>query len=210
MNRIIKEACVGNLEEAIRAEAQGADRIELCTALHLDGLTPSEKLIKEAKEQLNIPIRVMIRPRSGDFLYTPKELKEMVASIEFCKKTGVEAVVFGVLDSENNLDLKTIEQLTELSAPLKVVIHKAIDYTNDPLENLAGLLKIKGISSVLTSGGAEAAEEGKEILKKMVELCGNRVEIVPAGRITDDNLQNLHEYLGARAYHGKRIVGELS
>ncbi|UZH55432.1 copper homeostasis protein CutC [Salinimicrobium tongyeongense] len=209
MKKFIKEACVGNLEEAIRAEAQGADRIELCTDLHLDGLTPSEELIKTAKEQLNIPIRVMIRPRSGDFLYTPEELKEIKASIEFCKSTGVEAVVFGILNSKNELDIEKIEQLTQFSAPLKVVVHKAIDFTNDPLENLEKLLKIKGISSVLTSGGAETAEEGKELLKKMLELCGNGVEIVPAGKISCDNLEELHEYLGARAYHGKRIVGDL-
>ncbi|MCM4157004.1 copper homeostasis protein CutC [Gramella sp. AN32] len=184
--------------------------MELCANLELDGLTPSRKLIVEASRQLNIPLRIMIRPRGGDFIYSAEELKEMIASIEFCKKIGVEGVVFGILNSDGKLELGAIRQLTDMAAPLKVVFHKAIDHSINLIEGLAKLIKIKGITSVLTSGGGQTAMEGKETIKEMLQLCGDRIEIVPAGKITNKNLHELHEYFGARAYHGKRIVGDLS
>ena len=210
MKSFFKEACVENLDQALKAEAKGADRIELCAHLELGGLTPSRELIVEASQQLNIPLRIMIRPRGGDFIYSAKEIRIMIASIEFCKTIGVEGVVFGILDSDRKLNLELIKQLTNIATPLKVVIHKAIDYSTKPLEGLGELIKIKGITSVLTSGGAQKAMEGKETIKEMLQLCGGGLEIVPAGTITNDNVHELHEYFGAKTYHGKRIVGDLS
>jgi len=211
MKSFFKEACVENLDQALKAEAKGADRIELCAHLELGGLTPSRELIVEASQQLNIPLRIMIRPRGGDFIYSAKEIRIMIASIEFCKTIGVEGVVFGILDSDRKLNLELIKQLTNIATPLKVVIHKAIDYSTKPLEGLGELIKIKGITSVLTSGGAQTAIEGKKTIKEMLQLCGGGgIEIVPAGKITNNNVHELHEYFGAKTYHGKRIVGDLS
>ena len=210
MEKFLKEACVENLDQALRAEAKGADRIELCAHLNLDGLTPSRELIVEASQQLNIPLRIMIRPRGGNFLYSAEEVKMMIASIEFCKAVGVEGVVFGILDSDRKLNLEVIKQLTDVATPLKVVIHKAIDHTVEPLEGLVQLTEIEGVTSVLTSGGAQTALEGKEVLKEMLRLCRGGIEIVPAGKITHNNIYEMHEYFDAKAYHGKRIVGDLS
>lgn len=210
MVTFLKEACVENLEHALKAESKGANRIELCSNLELDGLTPSKELIEEANRQLKIPLRIMIRPRGGNFIYSASEIKEMIASINFCKEVGVDGVIFGLLTFNKKLDLERIRLLTNIAAPLKVGIHKALDHTFDPLENLRELIKIPGITSVLTSGGASRAIEGKEIIKKMLQLSGNKLEIVPAGKISDTNIYKLHAYLGARAYHGKRIVGDLS
>ena len=209
MKNLIKEACVGNLEEAINAEKQGADRLELCAELHLGGTTPSEELILQAKQQLHIPLRIMIRPRGGDFVYTEKELQEMRASIEFCKSAGVEAVVFGILDEENQLDLARISELARLAQPLKVVIHKAIDLTPDPLEAAKQLCEIEEIDTILTSGGQPTAFEGREVLQRMIDSCGEKQEIMPGGKVSSANLEELHGLLGAKAYHGKLIVGNL-
>ena len=209
MKNLIKEACVGNLEEAINAEKQGADRLELCAELHLGGTTPSEELILQAKQQLHIPLRIMIRPRGGDFVYTEKELQEMRASIEFCKSAGVEAVVFGILDKENQLDLPRISELARLAQPLKVVIHKAIDLTPDPLEAAKQLCRIEEIDTILTSGGQPTAFEGREVLQQMMQSCGEKLEIMPGGKVSHSNLEDLHGLLGAKAYHGKLIVGNL-
>ena len=209
MKNLIKEACVGNLEEAINAEKQGADRLELCAELHLGGTTPSEELILQAKQQLHIPLRIMIRPRGGDFVYTEEELQEMRASIEFCKSAGVEAVVFGILDEENQLDLARISELARLAQPLKVVIHKAIDLTPDPLEAAKQLCEIEEIDTILTSGGQPTAFEGREVLQRMIDSCGEKQEIMPGGKVSSANLEELHGLLGAKAYHGKLIVGNL-
>lgn len=210
MKPFLKEACVENLEQALKAESKGANRIELCANLELDGLTPSRELIMEASSQLKIPLRIMIRPRGGNFSYSAGEVKEMIASIKFCKEVGVDGVIFGLLNDKKNLDLEKIRLLTKMAAPMKVGIHKAIDQTINPLENLRKLIKIPGITSVLTSGGAPTAMEGKDTIKKMLQLSGKELEIVPAGKISAFNISQLHEYFGARAYHGKRIVGNLS
>ena len=101
----IKEACVENMEQALTAERLGADRLELCARLDLDGITPDQKSIAMAKENLSIPIRVMIRPRAGGFIYNQQELANMIEAIDHCKFVKVEGVVFGVLTSNNEVIL---------------------------------------------------------------------------------------------------------
>lgn len=205
----LKEACVETFEQAIAAEKNGANRIELCANLAQDGITPSKELILKVVTNLSIPVRVMIRPREGDFMYTGKELADMEASIIFCKKIGVEGVVFGILKADKTLDIDAITKFANLAAPLKVVIHKAIDYTPNILYALEQLSLVNGISTILTSGGAKTALEGSSVLKEMIKTAPKTIEIMPAGGITIENLDNLDGLLGASAYHGKRIVGEL-
>lgn len=206
----IKEACVETLEQAIAAENKGADRIELCSNLQLEGLTPSNDLIIQVLDKINIPVRVMIRPRAGNFLYSEKEITEMRRTVIKCKKFGVEGVVFGVLKAGNTLNLDVISLLTNLAFPLNVVIHKAIDDTPDLLKEVEKLKVIKGISTILTSGGAKTAIEGCGVLKEMIAASQNAIEIMPAGKITYENLSEIHSLLGASAYHGKQIVGNLA
>ncbi|MBI9036368.1 MAG: copper homeostasis protein CutC [Bacteroidales bacterium] len=203
-----KEACVENLNEAIKAEQLGADRIELCDNLKEGGTTPSFELIQQAKAHLKIPTRVMIRPRAGDFCYSDKEIETMLSQIELCKKLQVEAVVFGILNPDNSLDITSIKKLAQKAYPLKVVIHKAIDETPDIIQACEELILTEQITTILTSGGKETAEEGLPILKSLIDLAGDKIEIMPAGKITNTNVNNLHNYLNARAYHGKLIVGE--
>ncbi|MEJ2112772.1 MAG: copper homeostasis protein CutC, partial [Flavobacteriaceae bacterium] len=198
----IKEACVEGLQQAINAEIQGANRIELCSHLDLDGLTPDVSTIKEVKKQLSIPIRVMIRPREGNFVYYDKELSLMKEQINTCKEIGVEGVVFGVLNPDNRLNLEQIKMLTQFAFPLKVVIHKAIDLTPNVYESFQELMNINGVSTVLTSGGKPTAESGKEILKEIVDLAEDKIEVLPAGKIDNQNIAKLHQYIGAKAYHG--------
>lgn len=209
MNDFIKEVCVENLQQALKAEKKGADRIELCGHLNLGGITPARELIVAAKKQLKIPVRIMIRPRGGNFMYSEKELQTMMATIEFCKAVGVEGVVFGILNIANSLNLKEISVLAKIASPLKVVIHKAIDETPNPLEELINLCGIEEITTVLTSGGKKTAFKGKEILKQMLNICQDRIEIMPGGKVTTNNIQELHHFLNAKAYHGKCIVGKL-
>lgn len=204
----IKEACVENLAEAIKAEQLGADRIELCANLNVGGTTPAFELIQEVKARLSIPIRAMIRPRGGNFIYSKAELEGMLTEIEACKELKVEAVVFGILNSDKTLNLTAIKELAQKAFPLKVVIHKAIDETPDILQACQDLISTEQITTILTSGGKETAEEGLPILKSLIDLAGDKIEIMPAGKITETNVDQLHEFLNARAYHGKLIVGE--
>ena len=205
----IREACVESLEQAIKAEQKGADRLELCAYLAFDGLTPAPDLIKAVVGAVHIPVRVMIRPRSGGFCYNEEELEHMERCIGFCKDLGVEGVVFGALNESGTLNLEALEQLIQVSKPLKVVIHKAIDETPDLAHSLNELLNLKGVDTVLTSGGKSNAFDGSENLLKMMRIAGDSLEIMPAGKITQFNLTELDHILGASAYHGKLIVGEL-
>jgi len=207
--KYIKEACVETLDQAIKAEAKGADRLELCAYLAFDGLTPAPDLISEVIESVNIPVRVMIRPRNGNFVYNEDELEHMKACVEFCKKKGAEGVVFGVLHENNALNIEAIEMLTEVAKPLKVVIHKAFDNTPDLQEALTQLISIEGIDTILTSGGKSNAFDGAENLKALLKQAGTQIEIMPAGKITQFNLTEFHHMVDAEVYHGRLIVGEL-
>lgn len=205
----IKEACVENLNQAVKAEALGADRIELCDNLDLDGTTPPTDLIKAVVQNVSIPVRVMIRPRGGDFIYTHEELNIMQQQINSCKQLGVEGVVFGVLNPDNTLNIPVIKTLIAWATPLQVTIHKAIDDTPNIPEALNALQNLNKPVTVLTSGGKATAQEGKAILKQLVNMANLDTEILPAGKINAKNINSLHEYIGAKAYHGKRIVGTL-
>lgn len=209
MTDFVKEACVENLSQAINAEKKGADRIELCAHLKVGGTTPSRNLIMDAYQNLDIPIRVMIRPRGGKFHYSDEEIRQMKYSIDVCKEIGVEGVVFGILKEDLSLDLKKTRDLIQYAKPLQVVIHKAIDATPDPVKSFKELLTLEGITTVLTSGGQPTAQDGKENLKKMIEISAGRIEVMPGGKVTFKNLGDLHRLLGTTAYHGKRIVGNL-
>lgn len=205
---MIREACVESLEEALLVQEFGAERIELCADLHLDGLTPSFDLIKDVMHHLEIPVRVMIRPREGDFVYSGEEMDIMLQAIDHCKQVGVDGVVFGVLTPGNELDLDRITELVKIALPLKVTIHKAIDQTPDPIKSFQSLLKIPGISSVLTSGGAVTAEEGIPVLQEMIIAAEDTIEVIVAGKVNPQNIDFLHQELGSRAYHGRKIVGD--
>lgn len=207
---IIIEACVETLEEAILAEKNGAHRIELCSRLDLEGLTPERELVEQVIHNAGIPVKVMIRPRVGDFIYSADELSAMKDDIQFCKKAGVQSVVFGILDKAGNLNLDQIQQLTEQASSLEVTIHKAIDHTPDPVASLRALLSIENITSVLTSGGAATAYEGKEVIKKMIQVSKGLINVIAAGRITKNNLEEIHNLIGAHEYHGRKIVGTLN
>ncbi len=205
----LKEACVEGLNQALNAQKLGADRIELCANLDVGGTTPSTSVIKAVLAHVQIPVRVIIRPRGGDFVYLEDELALMEDQIMTCKALGAEGVVFGVLNKDNTMDIKATERLISAALPLKITIHKAVDETPDIYEALKTLESLGQNLTLLTSGGAITAEKGKHVLKRLVALAGNAIEILPAGKIDTENIQALHEYIAATSYHGKRIVGKL-
>ncbi len=206
---IIKEVCVDNITEAINAVKLGADRIEFCSKLDEDGLTPSTEDLISIKKIVKCPIRVMVRPHSRSFVYNQQDLNEMLKTINLCKEYNFDGVVFGCLDENMELDIKKIKYLTDLSKPLKVIIHKAIDLTSSPLNSLKKLIEIKQINGVLSSGGADTAEHGLDNLKKMIAISPAKFEIISAGKITNQNINFLHEKIQGQYYHGRKIVGEL-
>lgn len=201
------EACVESFEESLAAQNAGADRIELCARLDLDGITPSAQLIAECVNGLNIPVKVMIRPHGGTFRYSEEELEEMEGSIAQARKLGAFGVVFGFLNSDNTIDLPTTRRFKKCAKGLGITFHKAIDRTSDPVEAVRQLHALGTALTVLSSGGAPTASEGIDTLRAMMKAGEDLISILPAGKITQENWQQLHKELGASAYHGRRIVG---
>ena len=206
---VVKEACVDNIQDAINAFKKGADRIEFCSNLDEDGLTPSNYDLISLKKSISIPVRVMVRPHSNSFNYNEDDLIQMKETIELCKNQKFDGVVFGCLNDDNELDLNKIKYLADFAKPLNVIIHKAIDLTSSPLNSLKKLLEIDNVNGVLSSGGFETAELGTEVLKKMINISPNEFEIISAGKITNQNFKILHEKIDGKFYHGRKIVGEL-
>ncbi len=169
--RIAVEICVGDLESALQAAEGGADRVELCADLGVGGTTPSAGTIAEACRRLKIPAHVLIRPRAGDFVPSTAELCAMRQDIQTAKHLGAAGVVFGMLRADGTIDSAATAELIELARPLSVTFHKAFDQTRDPEQALDALIAV-GADRVLTSGCRATAEEGREILKRLIAQRG--------------------------------------
>lgn len=207
---MLKEVCVETLQEAVLAEKLGANRIELCSDLHLDGLTPSYELMKQACSTLKIPVMVMIRPRAGDFVYSEEEISRMKSEIDLAKEAGAAGVVLGLLTPENKIDETNSKILAEYAHPLPVTFHKAIDVMENPVEGVSVLKEIVGIKRILTSGGKPTAMEGLKTIHRMIEVAGEQITILVAGKVLNSNVAEIQKLTGAKELHGRRIVGELN
>ena len=192
------EVCVTSLESARIAQRAGAHRVELCAELSLRGITPSYGLIKTVREALDIPVHVLIRPRSGDFTYSESEFRAMLEDIDLCKSLGVDGIVSGVLDPQLQVDWHRTGTLLSRSKGCSFTFHRAFDWVSDPKTTFLSLQKM-GVDTVLTSGGAPTAEEGLEVLKSL-QAVSRACVVMPGGGIRDHNAP-LFKKEGFRALH---------
>jgi len=206
---MIKEACVESFREAKLAQQRGANRIELCSDLANDGLTPSLELMKKACSGLQIPVMVMARPRAGNFVHTNEEIEQMKKAIDQAKQVGASGVVFGLLTTDNRIDEKNTRILADYAYPLPVTFHKAIDELDDPVEGVKILRTIPNIKRILTSGGKATALEGQETIRKMIKEAEDKIIILVAGKVMDSNVEEIQQLTGTSELHGRRIVGQL-
>ncbi|MBN2829053.1 MAG: copper homeostasis protein CutC [Candidatus Cloacimonetes bacterium] len=204
-----KEACVESFSEALLAWERKADRLEICSHLELDGLTPSPEMVGIVVNAVEIPVKVMIRPRSGNFIYNDAEIKQMCECIARFKEINIAGFVLGALTPEGKIDEKALQTLITAVGEIPITFHKAIDLTTSLLDSVNVLRKYPQVKYILTSGGADNAFQGIPMLKKMQEQAEWDLEIIPAGSITDENIEALHQELDFQYYHGRRIVGKL-
>ncbi len=184
---MIIEICANSYQSAMNAQNSGADRIELCSELAVGGITPSYGLIKKIKLDLEIPVHVLIRPRSGNFTYSEAEFEIIKNDIVLCKNMGCEGVVSGVLNIDNSIDFSRTKELVEISKPMSFTFHRAFDWVVNPLEELEQLMKI-GVDRILTSGQENQAIKGIELLNKLKDKANSKIEIMPGGGVTIDNI----------------------
>ena len=186
---MIIEFCAESYEYAMKAEKAGADRIELCKDLHLEGLTPDYKSAKRTIDTLNIPVFVLIRPRKGDFMYSDEEFELMKQDILKFKEMGCKGIVSGVLNDDNSIDIKRTKKLVELSRPLEFTFHRAFDVVNNPLIEIENLIEMR-VDRVLTSGQKKKAIDGLALLKQLNNISNNRLVIMPGSGISKNNLKD--------------------
>ena len=200
------EVCVEQYEEALRAYEAGADQIEFCSRLDLDGLSPSPEDLAQLIEELNIPVKPMLRLRGGDFVYRPMEKAKLLIYLQDILEMDFESVVFGALDVKGAIDVELLEDVLRVLDGKKLFFHKAIDYSAD-IESACRLLsQYEQVSGVLSSGGAATAWEGRITLQRMRSVLGKQQELMPAGKILPDNIERLHAFLDFDSYHGRRII----
>ena len=172
----VLEICVDSLASARAAIRGGADRLELCSALAIGGLTPYEALLRQIKSESDIPVRCLMRPRAGDFLYTPEELEMLRRQIFQLKAAGADGFVIGCLTAEGDLDFAAMAPLVDACGGCGITLHRCIDVSRDPVQTYLDAGKL-GIDTVLTSGGAGSCLAGMETIGKMLRSNGPQVLI---------------------------------
>ena len=197
------EICVDSLASARAAIEGGTDRIELCSALSIGGLTPYSALLNQIRRESNITIRCLMRPRAGDFLYTPEEIEMMAMQISVLADNGADGFVIGCLTPEGDLDPKAMEPLIVAANGLPLTLHRAIDVSKDLCKTYLDAAAL-GIDTVLTSGGASNCLAGKETIAKLLHLrdtCNGPEVLIGAGINASVIEQFRREIPAARAFH---------
>ena len=184
------EVCVDNIESLLTAQQSGADRIELCSALALGGLTPNAGFVQKSIDLATIPLYTIIRPRAGDFVYSEQEIDIMVSDIKFMKLLGIEGVVIGALTPDGDIDEAALKRLMSASRDIGVTFHRAFDLCNDPKQALEILINA-GCERVLTSGQQAKAEQGCELIKELVAQADGRISIMPGAGVNLENAEKI-------------------
>jgi len=192
----------------VAAERAGADRVELCVALDEGGTTPPAELIADVVRRLRIPVFVLVRPRTGAFIYSDAEIDIMIRSIEKAAAMGAAGVVSGVLTSDRRIDVERTRTLWKSAEALPMTFHRAFDAVLEPLDALERLIDL-GVSRVLTSGAAETALEGADAIATLRERARKRIGIVAGGGVRKHNVSEVIARTGVSEVHG-RLVDEPS
>lgn len=205
---VLLEICATSLDYAMAAERAGADRIELCTNLDCGGLTPGSRLMQSARKALRIPIHVLIRPRPGNFVYSPREFSTMRDAIQTAKALKMDGIVLGILDPNSRIDVPRTRQLVELAHPLPVTFHRAFDETPSWQDSLESVIRT-GAKRLLTSGGSLRGSERFSTLRQLVREAGDRLRIMPGGGIKPANVMRIVRATGAREVHASLLTPAL-
>jgi copper homeostasis protein len=200
MGQTLLEICCGSAEDAIEAAIGGADRVELCSALFLGGLTPSLGSLLHAKQHTNIPVIAMNRPRAAGFCYSAAEFAVMERDADLLLEHGADGIVFGILNGDGTVDIERTRAFRKRIGSRQAVFHRAFDVTPDPFCALEELIDL-GITRVLTSGQKNNAPEGSALIKQLIDCADGRIEVLPGAGIALDNVRELVATTGCTQIH---------
>ncbi len=200
MNNLLLEICTDSVASCQAAEKGGATRVELCANLFEGGTTPTAGCLKMARQEITLPIHVLLRPRGGDFCYSPEEFAVMQYDLEMIKSLGADGVVIGILQPDGSIDLERTATLIKQAHPMNITFHRAFDMVSDPLLALEQLISL-GVDRILTSGQEKSALEGSELIAELVLKADERIIIMPGGGITHRNIGRLRRETNALEFH---------
>lgn len=181
------EVCANSVESCLAAQEGGADRVELCAGIPEGGTTPSYGEIAVARELLDIKLHVIIRPRGGDFLYSPIEVKTMLKDIEMAQRAGADGVVFGCLTARGDIDVSLVKEFVAAAEGMSVTFHRAFDVCRNPKEALEQIIEA-GCHRILTSGQQETAERGIPLLKELQVQAAGQIILLAGCGVNERNI----------------------
>jgi copper homeostasis protein len=194
------EVCANSVSSAIEAQLGGAKRVELCASLSEGGTTPSYAEIVMAKKMLDIEVYPIIRPRGGDFLYSPLEFELMKEDVRMCKALKCDGISTGILTRDGKVDMERCAELFELAKPMQVTFHRAFDMTDDLPQALEDIISL-GAARILTSGGKSSALEGAAVLAELIHQANGRISIMPGAGVNPANIADIIGLTGAKEFH---------
>jgi copper homeostasis protein len=194
------EVCVDSVESAVAAEEGGAERLELCAALIIGGISPTPALHEAVARRVKLPVRAMVRPRFGDFLYTPAEKEVMLAETRAWRDAGVEGVVTGALLPDGRLDSQFLSDFMDASRGMKRTLHRAFDVCADPFAALEEAIAL-GFDTVLTSGQQASCLAGAEMLAELRRRAAGRIEVLVGAGVNAGAIRALRVSTGCTSFH---------
>jgi copper homeostasis protein len=197
---ITLEICTASVEDCVKAERGGADRVELNCALMLGGLTPSLGALRESRASVRLPIIAMIRPRPAGFCYSRAEFAVMQRDAETALAEGADGIAFGILTASGAVDLRRSRQMVKLAAGRQAVFHRAFDVVKNPLTALEQLIDM-GLTRIMTSGQEASAYNGTTNIAAYIGHSAGRIEILPAGGINRFTVADVIERTGCNQIH---------
>lgn len=200
MGNYILETCVDCVESALAAEKGGASRIELCSDLVIGGVSPSLPLFRQIRKYTELKIRVLLRPRYGDYCYNDYECDELNEEIEMFREEGADGVVVGILNPDGTLNTKQLGRFKESAGNMEIALHRAFDVCLDPMKAMEQVIEL-GYNTILTSGQKQTAWEGRNLLKALHKAARGRIEILAGSGISLEVIRKLVPYTGISSYH---------
>lgn len=194
------EICVDRLDSAQHCAQAGIDRIELCAALSEGGLSPSLGFLRAARPVFPGKIMMMIRPRAGDFCYSPAEQALMIDEIAIAREHGADGVVFGCLEHDGRIDLTFVRSLVQAASGMDITFHRAFDVSCDLSSSLESLIDL-GVPRVLSSGGEANVWRGLDCLRSLIKQAAGRITILPGGGLTTERAADFVRQSGATEIH---------
>ena len=203
MKRDLFEVCAGSVQDCINAQLGGADRVELNSALHLGGLTPSLAMLRLVKEKTSLKVVCMDRPRAAGFCYDDVEIETMFEDAKILLENGADGISFGFLNFDATINMTETKKMVELihQYQKEAVFHRAFDCVDDPMHAIKQLIDC-GVDRILTSGLQPTAMQGASVLEKLQSEFGNQIELLAGSGINANNIRTLKEQTGIHQFHG--------